>query len=303
MRLPVITRSLTTVFVLAVLCIATLLHVPAAWADPVIKTGDSIAFLGDSITQFGASTPSGYVNLVISGLAANGIKVTAIPAGISGQTSKEMLARVNSDIISKKPTWMTMSCGVNDVWHRSVSLDEYKANISALTDQVRAAGINVMILTSTMIHEDQADPLNQQLVAYNNYLHQLAGSRSFFLADLNADMQAQILAARKTLGFNPPYPNFRTVDGVHMNTAGNIMMATGILRAFGLSDTQLQTARKAWLDIPNAVVENGRYTITIRQYLLLNAMATQKHVTYENLMTQIITPAINAVVSPSPAGR
>src|SRR5436305_33096 len=57
-----------------------------------VKDGQKIAFLGDSITANGAATPSGYVRLVISGLEANGVKATAIGAGISGHTSREMVA-------------------------------------------------------------------------------------------------------------------------------------------------------------------------------------------------------------------
>lgn len=39
-------------------------------AQILVKPGESIAFLGDSITQFGAQSPGGYVRLVESGLTA-----------------------------------------------------------------------------------------------------------------------------------------------------------------------------------------------------------------------------------------
>src|SRR5690349_17494201 len=81
-----------------------------------VKDGQKIAFLGDSITQ-GGTGPDGYVTLTIRGLEANGVKATAIPAGISGHKSNDMLARLERDVLSKKPDWMTLSCGVNDVWH------------------------------------------------------------------------------------------------------------------------------------------------------------------------------------------
>src|SRR4028119_2407578 len=95
-------------------------------AEPLVKTGESIAFLGDSITYAGAfpydkdlgyfskENPGGYVRLVASGLAAQGVNVTVIPAGWSGNTSKHMLARLDKHVLGKKPTWMTLSCGVND---------------------------------------------------------------------------------------------------------------------------------------------------------------------------------------------
>jgi hypothetical protein len=37
-----------------------------------------------------------------------------------------------------------------------------------------------------------------------------------------------------------------TTDGVHMNAEGNKLMATGILRAFGLNEAELQKAEAAW---------------------------------------------------------
>ncbi|MFZ4779080.1 MAG: hypothetical protein ACOYM3_27260, partial [Terrimicrobiaceae bacterium] len=68
---------------------------PLAIATPenvAIKNSESIAFLGDSITQFGADLPGGYVRLVVSGLKANGITVTPYPAGISGHNPTRCLS-------------------------------------------------------------------------------------------------------------------------------------------------------------------------------------------------------------------
>lgn len=207
-----------------------------------LKDGEKIAFLGDSITQAGAK-PGGYVSLVISGLEANGIKATMIPAGISGHKSNQMLARLEKDVLSKKPDWMTLSCGVNDVWHgaRGVPLDQYKENITNIVDQCQSAGIKVMLLTSTMIGEDAANPNNQKLAPYNAFLVELAKEKKCLLADLNADMQAALVAA------GPDRPDkMLTSDGVHMNPAGNQMMAVGVLKAFGLDEAQLKKARESW---------------------------------------------------------
>ena len=71
---------------------------------------------------------------------------------------------------------MTLSCGVNDVWHgkRGVPLDQYKTNITDIVDKCQAAGVRVMILTATMIREDPAGDLNRQLAPYNEFLRELA---------------------------------------------------------------------------------------------------------------------------------
>jgi lysophospholipase L1-like esterase len=214
-------------------------------ADLPVKDGQKIAFMGDSITAGGAK-PKGYVSLTIKGLEANGVKVTAIPAGISGHKSNQMLARLEKDVLSKKPDWMTLSCGVNDVWHgaRGVSLEDYKVNITKIVDQCQAAGVKVMILTSTMIKEAQTNELNQKLVPYNDFLRTLAAEKKCLLADLNAEMQAAIAKAGPE-----KKGNLLTSDGVHMNPAGNEMMAVGVLKAFGLSEEQIQKAQKCWAEI------------------------------------------------------
>lgn len=82
----------------------------------VVQDGQTIAFLGDSITESGWINPTGYVNLAVAGLKATGIRVTVIPAGISGEKSDQMLKRLRRDVLDRKPDWMLLSCGVNDVW-------------------------------------------------------------------------------------------------------------------------------------------------------------------------------------------
>ena len=40
--------------------------------------------------------------------------------------------------------------------------------------------------------------------------------------------------------------NKLTTDGCHMNPLGNVMMAKGVLRAFGMSDDAIAAAEKSW---------------------------------------------------------
>jgi len=268
---------------------------PIAIATPenvAIKNSESIAFLGDSITQFGADLPGGYVRLVVSGLKANGITVTPYPAGISGQHSTEMLERLDRSVLSNKPTWMTLSCGVNDVWHgdRGVPLEPYKANITALVDQAQAAGVKVMILTATMISEDPANANNVKLAAYNDFLRQLAQAKKCPLADLNADMQAAIKPGIKG--------DQLTNDGVHMNPAGDQMMAAGVLRAFGLNEAQLQKARDYWISMPEiACRAQCKVDLTLRQYQQLSELAAKENLSVANFLIK----TIQSLVPPQPA--
>jgi lysophospholipase L1-like esterase len=283
-------------FMFQAIIVSVVLYGAAGRAEDVlVKSGEKIAFMGDSITQDGASSPGGYVHLVISGLQAAGVQAKAIPAGISGHKSNDMLGRLQRDVLAKKPDWMTLSCGVNDVWHgeRGVPLPDYKTNITAIIDQCEKAGVKVVILTSTMIGEDQPNANNKKLADYNDFLRSLAAEKKCPLADLNKEMQDTIQEMAKT---DPKRPNKVTRDGVHMNPAGNRMMAAGILKAFGLTAEQLAKVREAWLDVPGTNSVAGNMNLTQRQYNQLTDLAAKDKHTAEELVRAEFEKTVQALL-------
>jgi len=205
-----------------------------------VKDGQTIAFLGDSITDDGWNNPTGYVKLTVAGLKANGIRVASIHAGIRGDTSDQMLERLKRDVLDKKPGWMILSCGVNDA--RGVPLARYKNNITAIVDRCKTAGVKVVILTATVIGENLDNKDNKKLTHYNEFLRSLAKEKKCLLADLSVMFHERIKAGRKT-------GHLLTSDGIHMNPAGDKVMAMGILQAFGLNIAQIRKAEKTWMTI------------------------------------------------------
>jgi lysophospholipase L1-like esterase len=262
--IPPVPRRLGCLFV-TLLSFSLGLAASTAPAEILVTSGEKIAFLGDSITAQGWSNPAGYVKLVMAGLAANGVTAEPVPAGIGGHKSNDMLDRLDRDVLNKKPNWMTLSCGVNDVWHgaKGVPLDDaqaaatvyekrnpiepdkgtYKKNITKIVNQAEMAGVRVVILTATVIREDLGNAENAKLAPYNDFLRGLAKEKTLALADLNALFQERIKAA------NQPGKNVFTVDGVHMNTEGNKIMARGVLQAFGLNAAQIAKAEAAWIPL------------------------------------------------------
>jgi lysophospholipase L1-like esterase len=280
-----------------------------------IKSGQSIAFLGDSITDNGWNQTTGYVRLVVSGLQVAGVTVTPVPAGVSGNTSQDMLARLTRDVLSKKPDWMTLSCGVNDVWHgvNGVPLDQYKINITSIVDQAQAAGIKVMIMTSTPIDEDPTNANNTKLADYNNFLKQLAAQDNLPLADVGAAMANVYM-------IHPGPTHYLTVDGVHPIGLGNEVMAIGILKAFGLNDDQIATAKAHWDSIPNGWQLEEQYNdpdglrdannrslhrltgyahLTIAQYEALNATAETQNTTEATVIHDLFISDVKALLAPT----
>ena len=215
---------------------AVMVAASTAFGELIVKDGDTLAFLGDSITQQGQEKTDGYVNLVLRSLAIEGVYVKPVKAGVSGNKSNDMLARLDSNVLSKKPNVMTLSCGVNDVWHqdwkKGVPLEDYKKNISAIFDKCDAAGCKVVVLTATMFEKPGMEKFkhNVMIAPYNEWLREEAKRRGYPVADLNADMW-------KAHAENPSVK--LTADGVHMRPEGNRLMARGVLRALGMAENRV----------------------------------------------------------------
>ena len=199
-----------------------------------------IVCLGDSITQFGDG-PSGYVGLMRAYLAqaypANGFEV--VNAGVSGNTSNDELGRFDRDVLQKKPDLLTISVGVNDVWHgfnaqfplgggpNGVTLPVYRANVEKMVSEAQAQGIEVVLLSPTVIGEDLNDPRNVMATGYIGALRDIARRHKCLFIDLRGPFFTYLDLSRTT-GHTD---NLLTVDGVHMNDWGNRLMAATILSA------------------------------------------------------------------------
>ena len=216
--------------------IALFASIPHASGEELLslKAGDRIVALGDSITQAG-----GYLVFMKQVLNRNypDLKIEIVNAGISGHKSSDMSARLKRDVIEKNPAVVTISCGVNDVWHgfynppRGVDLETYTRFMSGMVDQIHAeTKAEVYLLTPTVIKEDLASPENLKLEAYCNAVRRIAAEKNCRLVDLN---QAFNLTLRATqIGGAPDF--HPTSDGVHMKPAGDFLMGAAVLRAMGV---------------------------------------------------------------------
>ena len=69
----------------------------------------------------------------------------------------------------------------------------------------------------------------------------------------------------------PVKGNVLTVDGIHMNALGNIVMAETILRGMGLNEDQLDKARKLWSK--QRFPLNDGITLSVAEYRKLSEKA------------------------------
>ncbi len=191
-----------------------------ASVDIALQPGQTVAFFGASITEAGWASPTGFIRLIASGLEAVGTPIVVLPAGVSGNTSRDMLARMERDIIQPKPDWVSIDAGRNDVWHGTVDFPEYLSNLTAMVDRAQAAGIRVILQTCTPIGEDLGNELNAKLAFSIHFQRYLAAQKKCLLADLS-DIFHRVLADKPVTDTD----NWLTTDGVHPNPRGDRLLA------------------------------------------------------------------------------
>lgn len=205
-----------------------------------IKPGDQIVAMGDSITQAG-----GYLR-VVDAVFAEQYPDLEIPriinAGISGQKAEDMVERFERDVVARKPDIVTISVGINDVWHRleqphdSKVLEAYAKNLDRMVEMAQAAGARVLILSPTVIMEDPNSEGNQRLKLYVRAGQDVAGKRGCTYVNLYQMFLEQI-EQRHPLAEIDRMP--LTTDGVHMAPFGDKLMARGVLVALGVPDEKI----------------------------------------------------------------
>lgn len=224
----------------------------------LLKNVHRIVCLGDSITEQGENV-GGYVWLVRKSLesAYPNWPIEVVNAGISGHKSTDMLARFQRDVLDKKPDLVTISVGVNDVWHafrdfahnqnypegnlpNGVPLDAYKKNVEKMISMAEDAKIKVVLLSCTVIYEDLSTPENGRLATYNAALKELAHRHHCPFVDYSKSFQKLIRVYRDETGSTD---NLLTGDGVHMNPAGNRLMARALLLGLGVTPLTLDAVR------------------------------------------------------------
>jgi lysophospholipase L1-like esterase len=306
------TRSRGLLMAACLLISALLAPATRANADIAIKSGQQIAFLGDSITFLGWQKPGGYCKLVLSGLATNGINAGGINAGFPGDTSTKMLARLQRDVINKSPDWVTVDAGVNDVLlgAQGVALPDYETNMTAIVTQCQAANIKVILITPSPVWEAPGAP-NTQMQGYVDFLKQLAQQKNCLLADANTAFQA-VWKTKTNFSYN-----VYTVEGIHANPIGDMIFATSILQAMGLTDAQITTAKNVWLDMPNGGEVSVQYRdpaaapavpgqpknvirvtipMTIRQFVALQAAANKQQSNVQLIANDIVAGDVRQLI-------
>lgn len=186
---------------------------PLATPIPTPAPIAGLVTLGDSITA--GAWPGDIV-------AADGKVILLHNAGVGGNTTAQMLARLSTDVLAQSPDVVTVMGGTNDVG-QNVPQETTIANLRAIVEAIKAANVKVVLLTIP----PRTDPsFAAPIRSLNATIQALAGSEGVALADIYPAL-AQA---------DGTYAPGLTADGVHPSVAGNAAIALVVedaLRAAG----------------------------------------------------------------------
>jgi lysophospholipase L1-like esterase len=203
---------------------------------PVKKT--KVIFFGDSITQAGVQ-PNGYITKVQDYLSKNNKSENyeLIGAGIGGNKIYDLYLRMEEDVLAKQPDVVVIYVGINDVWHKSSSgtgtdKDKFGKFYTAIIKKLQAQNIKVILCTPSVIGELKENT-NQQdgdLNFYSDIIRKLAASNNCGLIDLRKAFNENI----QNNNPNNKESGILTTDRVHLNEAGNQLVADEMIKALGM---------------------------------------------------------------------
>jgi lysophospholipase L1-like esterase len=161
-----------------------------------------------------------------------GRHVLVINQGICGDTTEDLLNRLERDVLSLSPRIAIVTIGGNDS-SRSFSYDYFYGNLKEICRCISDKGILPVLQTYYCpLYEDYPETFRPVFESFAAANRKLAAELDIPLVD-NYSFFEPLYSADRTL--------YRRLmrDGLHVNYIGNYIMGTIASRAFGLPDPQV----------------------------------------------------------------
>ena len=160
------------------------------------------------------------------------ITIVVYNKGVAGNTSAQLVERVDKDVLSLSPKLVIIMIGTNDVG-RKLPYEQYKANVTMLVNKIQEQGAKVMLLSppprGTAEIKSSSDFLNDRNDKINLILDTLSRQLNCFYLDINSAFK-KAGSPNATAGSyilnqanSPDKP-----DGVHLTSEGGRFLAARV---------------------------------------------------------------------------
>ncbi len=191
-----------------------------------------LVFVGDSITKQGGAS-GGYVDLIKRSYPDRRIAYYGLSGGRAADlwTGKCHWSQTipYTKILKTTPKILVLYIGVNDIWHEPPTAPEvFRSQLTELVSQAKAAGAIVMLATPAVIGENRKNnPKNVMLDKFGQIAEAVAAAQSVSFCNLRKAFTDYLV----TYNITDATQGILTTDGVHLNAAGNQLVANCISRS------------------------------------------------------------------------
>ncbi len=210
----------------------------AAAAEAVMKAGDYVAIVGDSITEQRLYSLFMEEYLLMCQPVP---RLQATQFGWSGETSWGFAARMANDMLRFQPTVATTCFGMNDGGYSPMTpekIKRYRDGQTAIVQGFKKAGIRTIVVGSPGCVDADAfrnDPnaaimYNTTLTEERDIAREVAQSEGVLFADVITPMIATMTKAKVKYGKGY---HLAGADGIHPDQNGQLVMAYAFLKALG----------------------------------------------------------------------
>ena len=211
----------------------------------LFEAHDTVLFIGDSISDYERTRPVGeglfnawgrsYV--ACAGALLNcmypelGLRV--VNMGISGNQVRDLKARWQTDVFDRRPDWVSVLIGINDVWRQfdcpqmpetHVSPEEYEATYEELIKATLPRVKGMILMTPYYMEPNRQDTMRARMDVYGDIVKKLAARYGLTCVDLQAGWDRL---------FKHMHSTSIAWDRVHPNQTGCMYIAKQFLAAVG----------------------------------------------------------------------
>jgi len=207
----------------------------------VLCFGDSITFGYAASDERPASYPALLQKMLDSKHGPGAFDVTN--AGVSGEDTRQGLARIDATLKEHAPQWVLMLYGTNDLWTaRKLAPSDTEANLKKMIAHVKASGATPILSTIIPVWDDDA-----RVAARNASIRKAAASEGVRLVDLNAAFEKALAAAGGRAEKAAWGKYYRPEDDgfLHPNDEGDSLMAKVWFEALEAAMTPESKTRKS----------------------------------------------------------
>lgn len=154
--------------------------------------------------------------------------VTTINQGINGETVKDLLKRIEGDVISYRPDITFITIGGNDA-NSGMSLDDYKAGLEEIIEKLKKIQCLPILQTYYCPIYEEMSEIFQNFPEFMEIKRTISSEKSIPLIDQYKYFSSLYLNEKST------YAQIM-LDGLHINPIGNAIMGVIACRSCNLPD-------------------------------------------------------------------